>query len=145
MKDDARRRLRETYPWAIDIPARFGDMDANAHLNNVAIARMFEEARVSFNWDTGRALGNPGTRPRFLVAHVGIDYLAEANYPGIATIGYGIVSAGNSSFRAGMAAFQHGVCFALCDSVLVHRGSDGGPAPLPQALRTRLEAFALKG
>lgn len=145
MRDDPRRRLRATYPWGVVLEPRFGDMDANRHLNNVAVARLFEETRVRFNWDTGRALGNLAGRPRFVVGHVAIDYLGEGEYPEPVDIGYGVVSIGNSSFRIGMAAFQAGACIALCDSVLVHRGPQGGPAPLPDELRARLEAYALNG
>lgn len=145
MRDDPRRRQRATYPWGVVLEPRFGDMDANRHLNNVAVARLFEETRVRFNWDTGRALGDVVSRPRFVVGHVAIDYLAEGNYPEPVDIGYGIASIGNSSFRVGMAAFQDGTCIALCDSVLVHSGAAGAPAPLPAELRARLEAYALTG
>jgi acyl-CoA thioester hydrolase len=44
-----------------------------------------------------------------------------------------------------MAAFQEGQCIALCDSVLVHRDPETGPAPIPPPLRERLEALRLKG
>lgn len=143
MKDDPARLLAATYKACITLPTRFGDMDANHHLNNVAIAQLFEEARVQFNSATARALG--GTRPRFMVAHVGIDYLAEAHYPGDVALHLGVAHIGTSSFRMAMAAFQNDRCFALCDSVLVVRGPDGGAAPLPAALRERLEAHRLSG
>lgn len=143
MRHDPKRLLATTYRARIDLPTRFGDMDANHHLNNVAIAQLFEEARVQFNSATARALG--GTRPRFMVAHVGIDYLAEAHYPAPVALHLGVAHIGNSSFTMAMAAFQDDRCFALCDSVLVVRGPDGGAAPLPPALRERLEAHLLSG
>lgn len=143
MKADAHRHLPASYPWRHEQQTRFADMDVNGHLNNVAIARFFEEGRVRFNWDTKLALG--GERPRFMVAHVAIDYVAEGEYPEGVTIGYGIVSEGNSSFRIGMALFQAGRCIAISDAVLVHLGDDGRPAPLPALLRERLEAHRLHG
>ena len=50
MKADPRRREPDAYGWTLDLAPRYGDMDANGHLNNVAFARLFEEARVLFNW-----------------------------------------------------------------------------------------------
>ncbi|WP_235947969.1 hypothetical protein [Candidatus Frankia alpina] len=37
--------------------------------------------------------------------------------------------------------FRDGVCFGLCDSVLVHL-VDGVPAPIPPARRAQMEALA---
>jgi acyl-CoA thioester hydrolase len=143
VRHDLQRLAATTYPAHVDLPTRFGDMDANFHLNNVAIAQLFEEARVQFNTGSARLLG--GARPRIMVAHVGIDYLAEGQYPGLASIHLGIGHIGNSSFRMAMAAFQQDRCFALCDSVLVVRSPEGGPAQLPPQLRERLEAHRLLG
>ena len=143
MKDDPRRRDPAAYAWTLELAARYGDMDANAHLNNVALAQFFEEARVQFNWQS--ALLFAGTRPRFLAAHVGIDYLAEGRYPGGVMVKLAVSHIGASSFRMAMAAFQGTICMALCDSVLVFRSADGGPAAIPAILRERLEAHRLKG
>lgn len=143
MRDDPRRLQAAAYPARLDLPTRFGDMDANGHLNNVAIAQLFEEARVQFNTGSAQVLG--GARPRMMVAHVGIDYLAEGHYPLPVALMMGIAAIGSSSFRMAMAAFQAARCIALCDSVLVVRGPDGGAAPLPPALLERLEAHRLNG
>ena len=142
MRDDPRRRDPAAYPWSAVMETRFADMDVNRHLNNVAIARFFEETRIRFNWDLVTAAAI--TRPRYLAAHVAVDYLGEGNYPDPVTMTCGIGAIGTSSFRCLMGMFQHGACIALCDSVLVHR-SDAGPEPLPAALRVRLEAFPLAG
>ena len=143
MKDDPRRRDPAAYPWRIALQTRFADMDVNFHLNNVAITRFFEETRIRFNSEL-IAAGAPAERPRYLVAHVAVDYLGEGRYPLPVLMTYAIGAIGRSSFRCSMAMFQAGACIALSDSVLVHRG-DAGPAPLPDALRTRLEAFPLAG
>ena len=143
MRDDPRRRDPAAYPWSLEMPTRFADMDVNFHLNNVAIARFFEETRIRFSRELITA-DAAVERPRYLVAHVAIDYLGEGRYPQpvLMTLGVGVM--GRSSFRNQMAMFQDGACLALSDTVLVHRG-DAGPAPLPDALRSRLEAFALAG
>ena len=143
MKDDPRRRDPAAYPWSVELQTRFADMDVNFHLNNVAITRFFEETRIRFNWEL-IAAGVPVERPRYLVAHVAVDYLGEGRYPLPLLTTYAVGDIGRSSFRCLMAMFQAGTCIALSDSVLVYRG-DARPAPLPDALRTRLEAFPLAG
>lgn len=143
MKQDARRRDAGNYPWAVEMQTRFADMDVNRHLNNVAITRFFEETRIRFNQSL-ITVQPISVRPHYLVAHVAIDYLGEGSYPAPLTLTYAIGHIGTTSIRCLMGMFQKGSCIALCDSVLVHRG-ETGPAPLPQELRTRLEAFPLKG
>ncbi len=142
MKADPRRRDPGNYAWTAEMETRFADMDVNGHLNNVAITRFFEETRIRFNWSLF-ADGLPD-RPRFLVGHVAVDFLAEGHYPAPVTMAYALASIGTTSFRSAKAMFQKGRCIALCDTVLVHRGADG-PAPLPDALRERLEPLLLKG
>ena len=147
MKTDPRRLLLASYPWVQTMETRFADMDVNRHLNNVAFSRFFEETRIRFNGTlaaNANADADSAPRPRYLVAHVAIDYLGEGSYPEPVTMAYAIGSIGRTSFRSQKAMFQNDRCIALCDTVLVHRG-DAGPAPLPDALRSRLEAFGLKG
>lgn len=143
MKSDARRRDAGNYPWSAEMQTRFTDMDVNRHLNNVAITRFFEEARIRFNWGL-IAQHKLSVRPHYLVAHVAVDFLGEGSYPEPLTLTYAVGHIGSTSFRCLMGMFQKDVCIALCDSVLVHRG-EAGPAPLPQELRSKLEAFPLKG
>jgi acyl-CoA thioester hydrolase len=143
MKKDPRRLDAANYPWSVEMQTRFADMDVNRHLNNVAITRFFEEGRIRFNQKLVTD-GHMTARPRYLVAHVAIDYLAEGAYPAPLTLGYAVGPIGTSSVRSLKALFQNGACIALCDSVLVHRGPNG-PSPLPPELRARLEAFPLKG
>ncbi len=142
MRNDPYRLTPGFYPWRLTIDTRFGDMDPNRHLNNVAITQLYEEARVRFNLML-RGSGAEYGRPSFLVAHVAVDYLAEGQYPGAVEIGFGVLSFGNSSYRAGMGLFQGAHCIGLCDTVMVHRG-EGGPTVIPDALRAALGEWAVR-
>ena len=143
MRNDPRRRLPASYPWSITLDTRFGDMDPNRHLNNVAVTRLFEEARVRFHAMLYRQAPSD-IRPRFLVAHTAIDFIAEGSYPAAAETLLAVLDIGNSSYRVGLGLFQDGGCVALCDTVLVHRG-EAAPTPLPPERRALLEAYRLKG
>ncbi len=137
------RRTLASYPYAVEIPPRFGDMDALRHLNNVALARIYEEARVRFTTaiDLHR-LRDPGHRT--VVAEVGIRYLLQAYYPGLLTAGMGVLRIGRSSYTYGAALFQDGRCVGLGDTRLVYINvEDGRPRPLPEALRAVLAAHPL--
>ena len=142
MRGDPRRRLLATYPWQIEVPTRFGDMDPNRHLNNVSIARLYEECRVRFNHQLRAAHPELG-RVRYLVGRVEIDYLAEGGFPAPAIVGYGVHSLGKSSYRAALGLFQAGQCIGLSDAIMVFRG-ETGPAPLPEGLRAVLGEWALR-
>lgn len=145
LKDDGWRRSLAAYPVRFTLPTRYGDMDSNAHLNNVAIARLFEESRVRFHYVI-RAEGaevNPGA---VMIAHVSIDYLGEGEYPADVEAGVGIVSLGGSSYRLAIGLFQNGRAFALAESVMVSILPDrSGAAPLAADLRTLLEGYRANG
>lgn len=136
-KPDPFRCSPANYPFEIEIGTRYGDLDTNGHLNNVAIARFFEDARVRFQAGLAPREGEAGARG--LVAAVHVDYLAEGFYPAPVVVTAGIGGIGTSSWRVFEAAFQEGRCIAVCDTVFV-RLQDGRPAPIDAAWRAVLEA-----
>ena len=143
MKRDPRRLDAARYPNKVRILARYADVDPLWHINNVALAQFYEEARV---WSTMQVMGveripTPDGR-RILIAHQSIDYLREAGYPGTLEVGIGVLHVGNSSWRFGMAMFQDGACVSVSEAVLVYAESRG-PAPLPEDYRRRLEAWLM--
>jgi acyl-CoA thioester hydrolase len=131
--DPAAYRLRET------IQTRYGDMDANAHLNNVAIARLFEEARARM---LSRLSSSPeGEDPAsMMIVHVSIDYLAEGQYPDDVEAALAVTQIGRSSFRPGLALFQKGRAIAIADCAMVNL-SGRRPAAIGADLCASLEAL----
>jgi len=146
MKPDPARLDAAIYPYAIEITTRFGDMDVNHHLNNVAYARYFEEARVTFNSDgllTDRGHRLPALKHhRIMVASVAISYLREGHYGPPVRIGIGVSSIGNASFAMAAAAFQSGQCLATHEATIVVKGEDG--SGIPAEIRPLLAARMLK-
>ena len=133
-----------SYPFATEIPPRFGDMDALRHLNNVALAGLYEEARVRFTTAVDlRAAFEKGHRP--LIGEVTIRYLAQAHYPGVLTAAVGVLRTGRSSYIFAQALFQDGGCVGLCDTTLIYTStSDGRARPLPEPYRAVLAAHPFR-
>ncbi|MBP6014554.1 MAG: acyl-CoA thioesterase [Alphaproteobacteria bacterium] len=136
MKPEPFRLIRASYPYFRRVIARFSDMDAEGHLNNVALASFYEDARVSFLRDlAGEERGNAF---RFVIASIRISYLAEAHYPGDYDVALGVTRFGNSSFDIGCGLFIGATCVGVCDTTQVTIG-ETGPITIPPVLRVALE------
>lgn len=144
MKVAAERVEPGRYPLKVRILARYADVDPLWHINNVAIAQYYEEARVSASMTMmdGRRIPTDAGGERILIAHQAIDYLREASYPGTLEIGIGVLRVGNSSYTYGMAMFQDGACVSVSEAVLVYADANG-PARLPNEYRQRLEGWLM--
>jgi acyl-CoA thioester hydrolase len=133
----------ERYPLKVRILARYADVDPLLHINNVAVAQYYEEARVSATMMVmgGKSIPAAG-HERILIAHQSIDYLREGTYPGSLDVGVGVMRIGRTSYRYGMAMFQDGACTSVSEAVLVYADAHG-PARLPEDYRQRLEAWLI--
>lgn len=140
----APRRLDPAlYPLKVKILARYADVDPLWHINNVAIAQFYEEARVTAGAKMfgGVRIPTPAGE-RVLIAHQSIDYLHEASYPGTLEIGIGVLKVGNASYTFGMGMFQEDRCVSVSDAVMVF-ADPSGPARLPDLFRERLAMWQL--
>lgn len=134
------RLLPAAYPTTETMQTRFQDLDPMGHLNNVAFAAMFENARVRFNQRMGsmnRAAGFRG-----VVAQSTINYIAEGSYPEDVEIATGIGTIGNRSWEILAAMFQSGAVIATCDTVIVMTSSPG--ESLPTDFRAALEKLRVR-
>ena len=131
------------YPLKVRILARYADVDPLWHINNVALAQYYEEARVSATMKImgGQRIPTPSGE-RILIAHQSIDYLRGGSYPGTLDIGVGVLRIGNSSYTYGMAMFQEGLCVSVSEAVLVFADASG-PARLPDEYRRRLDGWLI--
>jgi len=120
---------------------RFQDLDPLGHINNVAMAALFENGRVRFNRNLGLERRQPGER--WLIAAVSIDYVSEAHFPDPVEVMSGIGRIGRSSWDIYSAAFQGGICVATCITTLVLTDKTG-PQPIPEALRGAYEQLQVR-
>lgn len=144
MKPEPYRLQLNNYPFSCELQTRFGDLDPLSHVNNVAIMRLFEEARVRFAlFSRSESFGELKAQMRVVAKDLRFSFLREAVYPDPVTVGAGIRHIGNSSYQVGCAMFQRGVCVALSDAVLV--SSDGERSqPIPDFIRAALRRHVIQ-
>ena len=142
--DPLRLRL-DSYPIVDEVAARYGDMDVNAHLNNLALESMHENARATMNRRLFPAAYRAGERRlRLVTSQNAVHFLAEAHWPAVIQTGAGVGRIGRTSFTASTGLFLGGACIGVCDTVLVLLG-DEGPMALPGEFRAALETVVLRG
>ena len=140
--DPSRLRLA-TYPVLDEIAARYGDMDANAHLNNLALEALHENARATMNRRLLPDAYRAGERRlRLVTSQNTVHFLAEAHWPALIRTGAGVGRIGRTSFVASTGLFLDEACIGVCDTVLVLL-DENGPAPLPDDFRAALEGVLL--
>jgi len=145
--DPVRLRL-ECYPIVDEVATRYGDMDANAHLNNLALESLHENARATINQRLLPTAYRGERRIRLVTSQNAVHFLAEAFWPGMIQTGAGIGRIGRTSYVASTGLFVAGTCIGVCDTVLVLLGGPDGPAgpvPLPDEFRAALQGALLRG
>ena len=135
---DPARLVRESYPFRVDMRTRFGDLDTNRHVNNVALAGWYLDALAELHLDV---LGYPTGGPLDSLApsSLRIDYLTEVHYPAINQLRVGVVELNATSVRYACGLFDGPRCIGLADAT-------GGLSPDEDPeLGPRLAAFAFRG
>ena len=122
--------------WTRDM-LRYGDTDAQGHVNNATFATFCESGRVALFHE--EALRPEGAN--FVIARLELDYRAELRYPGAIDIGTRVLSIGRTSFRLGQAIFSGALCAATAECVMVLMDDISRKAtPLTPRLRDWLAA-----
>ena len=132
-----------TYPVQDSVDARFSDMDANGHLNNVALETLHENTRATINRRVFPSVYDRASRVlRIVTSTIVVHYLREAPWPAVIQTAIGIGHVGRTSFVASTGLFLDDQCISLCDTVLVLLGDDG-PTPIPDDARAQLASLRL--
>jgi acyl-CoA thioester hydrolase len=105
------------YPFHCEIHPRFGDLDLNQHLNNVALAGILEEGRVHFHRVSKYEDAVAGITS--MAASFAVDYLGQAHYPEPLVIHTAAIGIGRTSHTLGQVALQQGRLIAYAQTVLV--------------------------
>jgi acyl-CoA thioester hydrolase len=138
------RRMSQAFPICIQVPIAWGDMDAFGHVNNTVYFRLFEDARIRFFEEVGIDHRAPGAGCAPILATTQCQFRFPMSYPDTARVETGIAQIGRSSFtmRYVVYSVRHDRLAAEGDGVLVWYDYQAQKsAPLPEALRARIEAM----
>lgn len=104
----------------------------------IGMARYCEEARMAF---IAALIGKDHVLDdgwKGFVRQCTIEMLGDVTFPGILTVGGGVLRIGNTSCAYGFGFFVGGVCVCLSDSVNVWVDDNGRPAAIGEAVRAAL-------
>ena len=123
--------------FVTEVPLRWGDMDAMAHLNNVMYFRLMEEARIQWFRQFGFATLPTGEAP--ILAHAACDFVRAMSYPGVALVRQTVTRVGRSSVEMQLTLEKKdepGVIYATGRTVIVwYDYAAGKSRPWPEAIR----------
>jgi len=123
--------------FVTEVPLRWGDMDAMAHLNNVMYFRLMEEARIQWFRQFGFATLPTGEAP--ILAHAACDFVRAMSYPGVALVRQTVTRVGRSSVEMNLVLEKKdepGVIYATGRTVIVwYDYAAGKSKPWPEAIR----------
>ena len=126
--------------FVCEVPLRWGDMDAMAHLNNTVYFRLMEEARIQWFRRIGFSTLPTGQAP--ILAHVSCDFLRAMTYPGVARVTQRVTKLGRSSVEMSLEierTDEPGGKYATGRSVLVWFDYRAGKTqPWPDAVRAAI-------
>jgi len=130
---------RETFPYFTSEKVRFGDIDRQNHVNNLAICSYIECGRVEMREVNFPEIARDPANA-WLVVHFEVSFKASTGYPGTVDVGTGVLKIGNSSYVLGHGVFAGDTCLATARTTTVFGDRQaGGKRLIPDNLRRELE------
>ena len=139
--DDMDVKPLSAYVRQMEVQSRYSDHDAHGCVSEFAIARYTEHARFKLVTELFQSVRKRGVRTPYnnLVANIRIRFLRHASAPLCWQMGTEIVNAGRSSIKMRTAIFDHDVCHAIYDCVIVVVDRDTRKATeIPRLIREKL-------
>ncbi len=129
------------YPFCTEVDVRFGDIDVNRHVNNVALAGFVEEGRVRFHAASGfhTALAGLGA----MAASVSLEFIGQAYYPGTIKLHCGAARIGRASYDLELLLCQEQRPVVFARSVMVCM-KDGKPFAIPESFRNSVQDWMVR-
>lgn len=119
-----------------DIQVRFGDTDAQGHLNNVAYAAYAEQARIDFFAEAGREVAE------LILARIAIDFRRQVRFGEAVHVDTRVLRIGTSSVTLVQQVVAAGEAAAEIESVVVlFDYAEQHSRPLPDSVKNALAAF----
>ena len=115
MKEQHWRRQQESYDFHCTIAPRYADMDAERHINNVAVQALHAEAMVRFQMHAGGGWKPDGALLHPLQSEV--HFLKVSHYPEPVRCGVRLLAADENGFRLASAVFQNDACTSIQETL----------------------------
>ncbi|TBH21172.1 acyl-CoA thioesterase [Thermus thermamylovorans] len=125
----------EGFPVSVPVQVRFRDLDALGHVNNAVYLTYFEVARSAY---FARLEPDWVAQGHFLLARAEVDFRRPVHLEDRVEVGVRVVRLGRSSFDMEYLLLANGEEAARGRTVQVWL-EGGRPAPLPEAMRRRIE------
>ena len=129
------------HTFTLDIPLRWGDLDAMGHLNNTLYFRLLEEARIQ--WLASLKLPTHAASHGPILANISCDFVRPMMYPNIARVVQTVTKLGRSSLNHECTIetiAEPGVLYAKSSSVIVWMDYAAGKScPWPDDVRALIE------
>lgn len=129
------------YPFHCTLATRFGDLDTNRHLNNVAVVGILEDARVRFHDASG--FHDAMVEMTMMVASFAVEYLGQAYYPQPLDVSVAVARIGRTSYVLQQLVKQEDRIVSFAQSVMVCV-ADSQPVLLPAAFRGGFAGWMLR-
>ena len=134
---------RSDFRCWVEVPVRWGDMDALGHVNNAAYFTFCESARIRYFELIGVGEFTEASEGPTL-ANASLDFRRQVRYPATLDVGARVGEVRNRSFRMDYGIFLSGTETTVAEgtSVVVWADYEAGRAvPLPERLRAAVEAL----
>ena len=139
---------RADFRHFLEIPTRWGDNDAYAHVNNVVYYSFFDTVVSRFLLASG-TIDLRTSAVIGVVVETGCRYLAPISFPDLVTAGLRVSRIGNTSIRYEIGIFRNDEDRACAEGHFVHvyveRARQDRAVPLPAALRDAAQRLLMPG
>lgn len=128
-----------TYWYAMDV--RWGDMDAQGHVNNAKYFTFFESARIAFFDSVDVRIHGAERNEGPVLVTTTANFRRQVRYPARLEIGVRLTRVGNRSIALEMEAFQGGSADVVAQATSVNAWVDYNrdvSTDLPDSLRAAL-------
>ena len=134
----------EDYPFRVREIVRFGDIDAQGHVNQAVYSTYFESGRVAMFRDKSLGIGVPNAT--FVMVRMEVNFMRELHWPADIVVASGIAGFGRTSFTIAQAAFRDDMCAAAARATLACIDLDTRkPRPIPEDAIERLSKWKYLG
>ena len=142
MTDQATTRDQFKYWKTIEV--RWGDMDAQGHVNNAVYFTYCESARVELLRKAGFKGKQAGLTEGPTLVHASCDFKRQVIYPATLDVGLRVERLGRRSFEMSYGIFLHGTDQLIAAARSINAWADYAKnlaAPLPEEMRAALEQY----